>query len=162
MSSFEAHHSIRGPIPRSADPVIVGFEEQVRTVAVGTEALIERSVLEGTDLIVEGAHLVPGYIGGAWEDKAVVVPMVITVDDEDVHRSHFFLRGMESGQRNVERYLTAFDDIRKVQKYIRSAAQAHGTAVIASYSLDATLSAVIDHVVSEAVRRSGIEEREAK
>jgi 2-phosphoglycerate kinase len=155
-SSFDAHHSIRGPIPKGVDPVVVGFEEQVRTVAVGTEALIERSVLEGTDLIVEGAHLVPGFVGGPWEDKAVVVPMVITVDDEDVHRSHFFLRGVETGQRNVERYLTAFDNIRKVQKYIRSAAQSRGAAIIPSYSLDATLSAVIDHVVNEAVHRTGV------
>jgi 2-phosphoglycerate kinase len=156
-SSFEASQAIRGPIPRSADPVIVGFEEQVRTVSVAVEALVERAVLEGTDLIVEGAHLVPGFIGGAWVDKAVVVPIVITVDDEDVHRSHFFLRGEDTGQRNVERYLTGFDNIRKVQKYIRSAAHSHGAAIIPSYSLDATLTAVIDHVVEEAVKRTGKE-----
>ena len=109
-SSFEAADAIRGPIPRSSDPVIVGFEQQVRAVSVAVEALIERSVLEGTDLIIEGAHLVPGFVESPdwsppWEDKAVVVHMVITVDDEDVHRSHFFLRAMESGQRNAERYL---------------------------------------------------------
>lgn len=158
-SSFEAQHAIRGPIPRSADPVILGFEEQVRAVSVGIEALIERSVLEGTDLILEGAHLVPGYIESPpwsppWEDKAVVVPIVITVDDEDVHRSHFFLRESEAGQRNVERYLTHFGDIRKVQKYIRSAAQQRGVPLISSYSLDATLTSVIDHVVAKAVERT--------
>lgn len=157
-SSFEAHEAIRGPVPRSSDPVIVGFEQQVRTVSVGIEALIERSVLEGTDLILEGAHLVPGFVESPpwappWEDKAVLVPIVITVDDEDVHRSHFFLREQEAGQRNVERYLTHFSDIRKVQKYIRAAAQHHGAPVISSYSLDATLTAVIDHVVSRAVER---------
>jgi len=156
QSSFEAHQAIRGPIPRSADRVIVGFEEQVRTVCVAVEALVERSVLEGTDLIVEGAHLVPGFIGGAWEDKSVTVPIVITVDDEDVHRSHFFLRASDTGQRNVERYLTGFDNIRKVQKYIRSAAHARGAAIIPSFSLDATLTAVIDHVVDEAVKRTGV------
>jgi len=152
MSSFEAYQAIRGPLPRSADPVIVGFEEQVRAVSVAVEALIERSVFEGTDLILEGAHLVPGFIDSPpwappWEDKAVVVPIVITVDDEDVHRSHFFLRGVDAGQRNVERYLTSFDDIRKVQKYIRSAAQQRGAQVISSYGLDVTLAAVIDHIV---------------
>jgi 2-phosphoglycerate kinase len=158
-SSFEAHSAIRGPIPRSADPVIVGFEEQVRTVCVAVEALVERAVLEGTDLIVEGAHLVPGFIGGAWEEKAVAVPIVITVDDEDVHRSHFFLRADETGQRNAERYLTGFENIRKVQKYIRNAAHSRGAAIIPSYSLDATLTAVIDHVVDEAVKRTGKEVR---
>ena len=159
-SSFEASQAIRGPIPRSADPLIVGFEQQVRSVAVAVEALIERAVLEGTDLIMEGAHLVPGFIESPewsppWEDKAVVVPIVVTVDDEDVHRSHFFLRGSEAGQRNVDRYLTSFDNIRKIQKYIRNAAEQRRVPVIPSYSLDATLKAVIDHVVEQAVRRIG-------
>jgi 2-phosphoglycerate kinase len=158
-SSFEAHEAVRGPLPRSADRVIVGFEEQVRAVAVAVEALIERAVLEGTDLIMEGAHLVPGFVTSPpwappWDEKAVVVPMVITVDDDDVHRSHFFLRGTEAGQRNVERYLKSFDNIRKVQKYIRQLAAQHGTPVFSSYSLDATLAAVIDHVVSKAVERA--------
>lgn len=159
-SSFEAHTAIRGPIPRSADPVIVGFEQQVRAVAVAIEALIERSVLEGTDLIIEGAHLVPGFVESPdwsppWEDKAVVVRMLITVDDEDVHRSHFFLRAMESGQRNAERYLAHFDNIRKVQKYMRNAAEQRRVPIIPSYSLDATLASVIDHVVEQAVKRIG-------
>jgi 2-phosphoglycerate kinase len=81
--------------------------------------------------------------------------MLITVDDEDVHRSHFFLRAMESGQRNAERYLASFDNIRKVQKYIRNAAEQRRVPVIPSYSLDATLAAVIDHVVEQAVKRIG-------
>jgi 2-phosphoglycerate kinase len=159
-SSFEASQAIRGPIQRNADPVIVGFEQQVRAVSVAVEALIERAVLEGTDLIMEGAHLVPGFVESPewsppWEDKAVVVPIVVTVDDEDVHRSHFFLRGSEAGQRNVERYLTSFENIRKIQKYIRGAAEQHHVPVIPSYSLDATLASVIDHVVEQAVRRIG-------
>ena len=158
-SSFEAHEVVRGPIPKSADRVIVGFEEQTRAVAVAVESLIERSVFEGTDLIIEGAHLVPGFIESPpwsppWDDKAVVVPILITVDDEDVHRSHFFLRGTEAGQRNVDRYLKSFENIRKVQKYIRQLAVQHGTPVFSSYSLDATLAAVIDHVVTMAVERA--------
>jgi 2-phosphoglycerate kinase len=159
-SSFEASEALRGPIPKTADPVIIGFEQQVRAVSVAVEALIERSVLEGTDLIIEGAHLVPGFIESPdwsppWEDKAVVVPIVITVDDEDVHRSHFFLREMEAGQRNVERYLSHFENIRKIQKFIRAQAEQRDVPVIASYSLDVTLTAVIDHLVEQAVKRIG-------
>lgn len=153
-SSFNADQTVRGPIPRSADPVIVGFEEQVRAVAVGVEALIERAVVEATDVVIEGAHLVPGFLSGAWEDKAVVVQAVITVEDEDLHRSHFFLRGQESRMRNVDRYLTSFANIRKVQKYIRSLALGRGVPVIPSYSLDATLTTVIDHIVTKAVERT--------
>ncbi len=158
VSSFEASDAIRGPIPRSSDPVIVGFEQQVRAISVAIEALVERSVLEGTDLIIEGAHLVPGFVESPewsppWEDKAVVVHVVITVDDEDVHRSHFFLREMDASSRNVERYLSRFENIRKIQKYIRNAAEHRKAPVISSYSLDATLTSVIDHVVEQAVMR---------
>jgi 2-phosphoglycerate kinase len=158
VSSFEASDAIRGPLPRSADPVIVGFEQQVRAISVAIEALIERSVLEGTDLIIEGAHLVPGFVESPewsppWEDKAVVVHVVITVDDEDVHRSHFFLRELDASSRHVERYLSRFDNIRKIQKYIRNAAEHRKAPVISSYSLDATLTSVIDHVVEQAVKR---------
>jgi 2-phosphoglycerate kinase len=158
VSSFEASDAIRGPLPRSSDPVIVGFEQQVRAISVAIEALIERSVLEGTDLIIEGAHLVPGFVESPewsppWEDKAVVVHVVITVDDEDVHRSHFFLREMDAGSRHVERYLSRFDNIRKIQKYIRNAAEVRKVPVVSSYSLDATLASVIDHVVEQAVKR---------
>ncbi len=156
VSSFEGDQGLRGPVPRTADPVIVGFEEQVRAVSVGTEALIERSVMEGTDLVIEGAHLVPGFIGGPWADKAVVVQLVITVDDEELHRSHFFLRGQDAKHRNVERYLTSFANIRKVQKYIRSLALQRGVPIIPSYSLDATLAAVIDHIVTQAVGRAKV------
>jgi 2-phosphoglycerate kinase len=158
VSSFEASEALRGPIARGADPVIVGFEQQVRAVSVAVEALIERSVLEGTDVIIEGAHLVPGFVDSPewsppWEDKAVVVHIVISIDDEDVHRSHFFLREMDGGQRYVERYLSHFDAIRKIQKYVRTAAEQRRVPVISSYSLDATLTSVIDHVVEQAVNR---------
>ncbi|HVE91131.1 MAG TPA: hypothetical protein VNE62_02370 [Actinomycetota bacterium] len=154
VSSFEADQALRHPIPRSADPVIVGFEEQVRAVAVGIQALIERSVLEGTDLIIEGAHLVPGYLEGPWQEKAVHVPLIITVEDEDLHRSHFALRSQDSRSRGVDKYLTSFANIRKVQKYIRSLALQRGAHVIPSYSLDATLANVVDHVVTAAVGRT--------
>lgn len=154
-SSFDADRALRGPLPSGADPVLVGFEEQVRAVAVGIEALIERSVVETTDLVIEGAHLVPGFIGEAWEEKAVVVQVVITVDDEGLHRSHFALRGQDSRLRSVDRYLTAFENIRQVQEHIRALARERGVPVISSYSLDATLAELIDHVVSRAVERRG-------
>jgi 2-phosphoglycerate kinase len=155
VSSFNADQALRYPIPRSADPVIVGFQEQVRAVAVGIEAIIERAVLEGTDLIIEGAHLVPGFVDSpVWEDKAVLVPLVISVDEEEIHRSHFYLRQEDTRHRGSDRYLTSFANIRKVQKYIRSLALQRGVPVIPSYSLDATLAAVIDHVVTRAVGRT--------
>jgi len=151
-SSFDAARLVRVPLPRSADPVIIGFREQVSAVAVGINALVQRAVAEGTDLIVEGAHVVPGFVDPKrYFGEAVVVPMVVTVDDEELHRSHFVLRAHEARNRPPERYLDFFDNIRNVQKYVRSLALQHGVPVVPSYNLDATLSQVIDLVVGQAI-----------
>jgi 2-phosphoglycerate kinase len=151
-SSFDAARLVRHPLPRSADPVIVGFRDQASAVAVGIEALIQRAVDEGTDLIVEGAHVVPGFFDEKrFHGEAVIVPMLVAVDDEESHRSHFLLRAHESRNRPSERYLDFFDNIRKLQKYLKSMALQHGVPVVPSYNLDATLSQVIDLVVGRAI-----------
>ncbi|MGI8809063.1 MAG: 2-phosphoglycerate kinase [Acidimicrobiales bacterium] len=151
-SSFDAARLVRHPLPRSADPVLIGFGEQASAVAVGVEALISRAADEGTDLILEGAHLVPGFIHRAqFEGRAVVVPLVVTVDDEDLHRSHFMIRAHEVRNRPSERYLDYFDNIRKQQKYVKSLALEHGVPIVPSNNLDVTLTRVIDLVFNQAI-----------
>ena len=151
-SSFDAANLVRNPLPRSADPVIIGFREQTSAVSVGINALIQRAIDEGTDLILEGAHLVPGFLDyGRFKGKAVVVPLVVTVDEVDVHRSHFLQRAREARNRPSERYLELFDNIRKMQRYVKSLALQHGVSIVPSYNLDATLSQIIDLVVGQAI-----------
>jgi 2-phosphoglycerate kinase len=151
-SSYDTARLVRTPVPEGADPVIVGFRDQTAAVSVGVEALIQRAVEEGTDLIVEGAHLVPGFLDLArFEGEAVVVPLVVTVDDDDAHRSHIRKRASEARHRPAERYLELFGNIRKMQRYIKSLALQHGVPIVPSYNLDASLSQVIELVVGKAV-----------
>jgi len=151
-SSFDAARLVRHPLTASADPVIVGFRDQASAVAVGIESLVQRAVSEGTDLILEGAHVVPGFLDHKrFHGEAVIVPMLVTVDDEEAHRSHFLMRAHESRNRPSERYLDFFDNIRKLQKYLKSMALQHGVPLVPSYNLDATLSQVIDLVVGRAI-----------
>jgi 2-phosphoglycerate kinase len=78
---------------------------------------------------------------------------VITVEDEDLHRSHFSARGTDVASRPYERYLKGFPKIRRIQKYIKSQALSHNVPVIPNYSLDQALAAVIDLVVERATDR---------
>jgi 2-phosphoglycerate kinase len=149
-SSFNADEVVREKLAKTDDAVVVGFREQVSAVAVGVKALIERAVTEGTDLIIEGAHVVPGFIKPEGVGDALIVQIVMSVDDEDLHRSHFYVRGHETRARPMERYLENFSNIRRIQKYIRSLALQHDVPIIQNYDLDATLAAVIDHVVARA------------
>ncbi|MHB8668982.1 MAG: hypothetical protein ACYDAD_00225 [Acidimicrobiales bacterium] len=150
-SSFDTARLVRYPLPRSADPVIIGFLEQASAVNVGVDALVQRAVDEGTDLIVEGAHVLPGLVDTKrFEGRAVVVPVVVTVDDEELHRSHFVMRALEQRARLPERYLDHFESIRKLQRHVKSLAIQHEVPIVPSYHLDATLSQVIDLVVGQA------------
>ncbi|HVW35315.1 MAG TPA: hypothetical protein VHL53_22470 [Acidimicrobiia bacterium] len=150
-SSFAADHLVRHPLPRNADPVIIGYREQAAAVAVGAQALVRRAAAEKTDLILEGAHLVPGFINPEEFADAAVVQLIITVDDAEAHRSHFVARAHENRSRPSDRYLDFFDNIRQIQRYVKSLALERGVPIVHSYSLDATLAQVIDLVVSRAM-----------
>jgi 2-phosphoglycerate kinase len=153
-SSFDADSALREPPTRTVDRVIVGFREQTAAVAVGLRALIERSAVEGTSVIIEGAHVVPGFLDlDAFGDRVLAVPLIVTVEDEELHRTHFAARSADSASRPFERYLRNFDNIRRVQKYVRSQALSHDWPVVASHNLDQTIAAVIDLVVERATHR---------
>lgn len=148
-SSFEADKAVRQPIPHSGDKLIIGFREQAAAVAVGAQALISRAIHEGTDLVLEGAHLVPGFLESIESDQAVIVPLLVAIEDEDLHRSHFHWRSRD--QRPKDRYLSNFKKIRRLQKYMITSALMRGVPVITHGQLDTSLSEIIDHVLTKAL-----------
>jgi 2-phosphoglycerate kinase len=153
VSSFEAGEVLREPPSR--DAVIVGFREQTAAVAVGVNALLDRAAIEGTSLIVEGAHVVPGFLdAGAWADRVVAVPVILTVEEEEAHRSHFAARAADHAGRSADRYVKQFENIRRVQRYIKSQALSHGVPIIANYNFDRSLAAVIELVMQRATERA--------
>ncbi|CAN5846602.1 2-phosphoglycerate kinase [soil metagenome] len=147
-SSYDVAPYLREP-PEETNSVITGFRRQVQAVSVGVTQVIRRAVIEGTDLIVEGAHVVPGFLDIPSRAEAIVAPMVITVEDEELHRSHFVARAADTRSRRDHHYLEHFDDIRRVQSFVRDLAVQHGVPVVASYSLDATISRVMELVVTD-------------
>ncbi len=159
-SSFEADRAVRQPIPHSGDRLIIGFREQAAAVAVGAKALIDRAIAEGTDLILEGAHLVPGFLENMERKDALIVPLLLVVENEELHRSHFYWRARDVRSRPGERYLKNFEKIRRIQGYMMSSARVRGVPTISHIDLDATLTEIVDHVVDSALRMVGKESHE--
>jgi len=154
-SSFEAGEALREPPSR--DAVVVGFREQTAAVAVGLDALLERAAVEGMSMIIEGAHVVPGFLDlEPRQDRILAVPVIVTVEDDDVHRSHFLARSTDHVHRPPARYLQGFDDIRRVQRYIKSQALSHGVPIIPNYNFDQSLAAVIDLVMERVTERAAL------
>jgi 2-phosphoglycerate kinase len=146
-SSFDVASAIPVPLP-DTDPVIAGFRLQVQAVSVGIAQLIRRAVVEGTDLIIEGAHVVPGYLAPPSPDEAIVARVVLTVEDEAVHRSHFIARSHDARARGGNRYLEQLGDIRRIQEYLRLLAREHGVPLVSGYSLDSAVARVMELVLA--------------
>jgi 2-phosphoglycerate kinase len=75
--------------------------------------------------------------------------MVLSVDDERQHRSHFEIREVETeGARPFSKYIQNFDNIRKIQDYVLRLAAEQNVPVFPCYSMDTTISAVLDYVIN--------------
>lgn len=144
-SSYNAYKYLSLP-PIGVDPIILGFREQVMAVNVGIEAIIKRSVEEKIDTIIEGAHIVPGFLDiKEFYEKALIENFVIIVGDEDVHREHFIRRTYETqGSRPIKRYLKYLKNIRLIQKYIEELAEKNKVKIIDNNNLDHTINEVMD------------------
>jgi len=149
-SSFSAFEALRSmPLPQETDKVIVGFLEQAATVWVGIRALIERAVVERTNFIIEGAHVVPGIVDEKFSKDAFVVQLMLSVTDEQEHRSHFEIREVETeGARPFSKYIENFENIRKIQDYVLRLADEQQVPVFPCYSMDATISSVLDFIIN--------------
>jgi 2-phosphoglycerate kinase len=154
-SSFNAWRGLRVPVPHGTNPVIVGFREQTAVVTTGIASLIERAVLEGVSMIVEGIHLVPGYIDTAEFKNASVVQLIVTVDDEETHRSHFYIREVRTeGSRPFEKYRSNFDNIRLLGGYIEDLAKEHDVPLVHSMQLDAAVAETLELIVDSVTATS--------
>jgi 2-phosphoglycerate kinase len=153
--SCTTDEALREAPTKAADAVILGFREQTAAVSVGVDALIERAAAEGMSIVIEGAHIVPGFFDvETYSEGVLAVPFVIGVDDEERHRSHFGAREDAVASRPAQRYEVGFENIRKLQRWVKSQALSHGVPVIPNYSFDQAIAAVTDLVMERATSRA--------
>ena len=85
-------------------------------VRPGIDAVLERSRREGTDLILEGVHLLPSLdLLRSWSgDGGIAVGIVLHCEVERTHRERILARESNT-YRTASRYLAAMDRIRAIQ-----------------------------------------------
>lgn len=147
VSSFEAREAVPEALRSDVDPLLIGFLRQVATVTVGVRHVVERAVIEQTDIIVEGVHLVPGVMRLPASNEAITVPVMLHVDDPDVHRSHLSGRSQDATSRPQHRYMQHFDEIRRIHDYLAERSSAESVPSVRTYSLDQSVSEVTALVV---------------
>ena len=148
-SSFDAYESIRTPSIR-IDSVIEGFISQVDVVNVGVEAIIERSAKEGISTIIEGVHIVPGFIKRELIENNNIIMFTLTVDDDEAHKQRFYSRCRQPWvKRSLERYMDNFDTIRRTQSFLVEQAKIHDTTVINNVEINDTIEKMVDEILDK-------------
>lgn len=147
-SSFEAWRETNASPPRSTDPTIAAFLEQVQHVSVAVAAVLERAVQENLSMMLEGVHLVPGlYQRFAADPRLQFLHLVVYVDDETEHRARFIERARGARDRPGKRYLENFPAIRSIQSHLVERARAEGLPLVENRDFDAAVHRVLGHVL---------------
>jgi 2-phosphoglycerate kinase len=146
-SSYTAYRSLRIPPPPELDEVLIGFRDHVDTVSVGVEAVIERSITEGISIVIEGVHIVPGFIREDLVSRDNVNMFILTLEDEDVHKGRFYSRCRQQwARRPLERYMNYFGAIRRTHKYFESQANKYHVPVIENIDITTTIESIIEEI----------------
>lgn len=155
VSSFESDTVVRDRPGTDEDPLVSAFREQAATVGVGIRALIERAAREGTSIVIEGVHVVPGFFEVDTDQlRILTVPFVLGVEDEVRHRSHLSARETATASRPASRYVERFDGIRRLQRFVQERALASGVPVVANHGFDQTIADVVDLVMERSIDRA--------
>ena len=152
-SSFEAGLGLsKAEEEESGDAALLGFLDQTRNVLTGVEAAIGRALDEGWSMVLEGVHLVPGMIATDFQD-ALVVQCVLAIPDEELHRTHFWSRDVDSdGVRPLDRYIAGLPEIRMIQDYIVDRARRNDVPVLENERQSDAIAAAMDLVLEAAER----------
>ena len=148
-SSFDAYESIRTPAIR-VDAVIEGFISHVDVVNVGIEAIIERSIKEGISVIIEGVHIVPGFIREDLINKCNAIIFTLVVEDEETHKQRFYTRCRQPWvKRSLEHYMENFNAIRKTQDFLIDQANIHETPIINNVDFKNTIDLMVNEIIEK-------------
>ena len=146
-SSYNAYETIES---HSIDDDLItgGFIAHVNAVKVGIEAIIERSIKEGISTIIEGVHIVPGFINKELIDNNNIVMLILTVEDEELHKQHFYSRCSQPWvKRSIETYMDNFDSIRTTQDFLVEQAKIHDSYIIDNVEINETIDFMVNDIL---------------
>lgn len=152
-STYEAWRAELLPSEReTAQPermrVLRGFLAQVNQLKPALTAIVERNIYEATPTVMEGVQLVPGVSPTFGVTGATVIPIMLSVADEEDHLKHFATReGQTSSKRAQQNYLDHFVEIRILQEYINDQAQRYEVPMVEASDFDKAVERCVDIVL---------------
>ncbi|MGN0176236.1 MAG: 2-phosphoglycerate kinase [Methanobrevibacter sp.] len=150
-SSYDAYKSIKIHSVKM-DKIIEGFITQAEVVNLGVEAIIERSIKEGISIIIEGVHIIPGFINEDLMENNNIIMFSLSVDDEELHKQRFYLRCSQPWvKRSLEDYMDNFDSIRKIQDFLLEQAEFYDSHIINNLDINETINIMVSDILEKFV-----------
>ena len=146
QSSFTAEGALQSPHVK--EKRIYAFEQQVQVVTQGVAAVIRRGVKEGLHMVLNGVHLVPGFLEKALDDMpGYAFSYVLSVPDREQHAMFFYER--EKGtRREAKRYIQSMESIQDLQEYIVECARGRNVPVLENNEYETTLRTMLEDIIS--------------
>lgn len=145
-STFSSDKKVKAPFVK--ERLIYGFDQQVSVVSTGIKAVIDRGVKEGLNTIVNGVHVVPGYLDMNERDDCFVFQYILDVPDPEEHAKRFETRA-EGSHRDPDRYIAKMDKIKKIQKYINQQGKDHGAKILTNKNMESTIRQIMEDIITE-------------
>ncbi|VUT26201.1 MAG: 2-phosphoglycerate kinase [Candidatus Methanolliviera sp. GoM_oil] len=142
-SSFLVGKNLKPP-SQYLNKTVYGFEKQTSNVAVGVNALITRARDEGFNLIVEGIHLVPGYI----QNEENLFHFILNPPSTEQHKNMIMKRFIDL-KRPVDRYMDHLTEIEEIKDYINEVAGGKGVKIIQNYTVSETIEEIMTDVIEK-------------
>ncbi|MBN1944283.1 MAG: zeta toxin family protein [Bradymonadales bacterium] len=145
-STFVVDERLRSPF--AINQLINAFDQQVSMVCEGLGAVVARCIKEGIDMVLNGVHIVPGYMElEVAKQEAFVFVYVLAVTDVDEHIRRFYERS-EGSRRDPDRYISRIGKIRKLQDYILQRATQENATIITDQVFDQCVETVVKDVIT--------------
>ncbi len=127
----------RSSFESAGSGVVEDWHETVKVLSEGVAAVVRRASMKGSDLLLEGVHLIPGaQILNDWRGAGGIACGVVLYVEEGGRHQRFIMRRERHNNRGLAHYLDNLDRIREIQNEMVSNGRDAGWLVMDASAQD--------------------------
>ena len=127
----------RSSFESAGSGVVEDWHETVKVLSEGVAAVVRRASMKGSDLLLEGVHLIPGaQILNDWRGAGGIACGVVLYVEEGGRHQRFIMRRERHNNRGLAHYLDNLARIREIQSEMVSNGHEAGWLVIDASAQD--------------------------
>ena len=127
----------RSSFESAGSGVVEDWHETVKVLSEGVAAVVRRASMKGSDLLLEGVHVIPdAQILNDWRGAGGIACGVVLYVEEGGRHQRFIVRRERHNNRGLAHYLDNLDRIREIQREMVSNGREAGWLVMDASAQD--------------------------